>query len=376
MNKKTSRIRVVHLVTALEVGGLERVVFDLTRSLNREEFEPSILCLQDAGPLALQCEAAGIRVHALGCMGQSRVRTALRLASRLLQLRPHILHTHNPIPHFHGLAAAAGASVPVLVHTKHGRNRPELPRLVILNRLAAYLSSCVVPVSYDAAQVARRIERVPARKLCVIRNGIDTSIYYPLPRRPAGPPRAIHVARLNLIKDQKTLLKAARLVANASPDFRLDIVGDGPEREVLYRLCDEWKLGEHVVFLGERDDVKDLLRAANLFVLSSSGEGLSLTLLEAMATGLPVVATRVGGNPEVVIHGKTGLLVPAESPSALAEAILSLWRDPAHARQLGEAGRRRVEVEFDLRQVTVAYERLYRKLLARKRPAPSPGSER
>src|SRR5262249_23040999 len=229
---------------------------------------------------------------------------------------------------------------------------------------ATQLSNCIVPVSEDAAEVARRIERVSERKLCLIRNGIDLAEFQ-APQRPVeAVKRAIHVARLNIIKDQRTLLRAARLTADAVPDFRLDIVGDGEERPGLEALRDELRLTEHVRFLGERADVSQLLGQAGLFVLSSVGEGLSLTLLEAMASGLPVVSTNVGGNPEVVIHGMTGLLVPPASPPALAEAVLKLIRDPEGAQRMGRAGRRRVEAEFDMRRVAGRYEALYRQLLS------------
>jgi glycosyltransferase involved in cell wall biosynthesis len=252
------------------------------------------------------------------------------------------------------------------VHTKHGRNRPEFRRRVALNHLAARLSSCVVTVSGNAADVARRTERVPPQKLRLIRNGIDLTDFTP-PRRPADSvKRAIHVARLNVIKDQGTLLHAVRLVVDKVPDFRLDIAGEGEERQALECLRDKLDLAEHVRFLGERSDVSSLLAQSGLFLLSSIGEGLSLTLLEAMASGLPVVATHVGGNPEVVVDGHTGLLVPARSPVELAGAILSLISEPERARRMGTNGRRRVEAEFDMKRVASRYEELYRTLLQAK----------
>ena len=363
--KDLRRLRVLHLVTTLEVGGLEQVVFHLARSGAAAGLASRVLCLTEAGPLAPRFRAAGVPVEALGG-SLRRLPTVLRLARYLRRLRPHVLHTHNPVPHYFGAAASWAAGVPLLVHTKHGRNRPELPRLVFLNRLAAHLSDCVVAVSEDAAEVARRRERVPPRKLRVIHNGVDIVAFAP-PRYESGSgERVIHVARLNLIKDQPTLLRAARLVADAAPAFQLDLVGDGPERGALQKLRDDLGLEGRVHFLGERGDVAALLGAADVFVLSSIGEGLSLTLLEAMASGLPVVATRVGGNAEVVVQGRTGLLVPPGSPSELADAILSLFRDPERARRMGEAGRRRVEEAFNLRRVAAAYEGLYRELLARK----------
>jgi|SRR6516162_7102669 glycosyltransferase involved in cell wall biosynthesis len=355
-------IRVVHLVTSLNIGGLEMVVLNLARYADRRRFDLRVLCLEESGILAPRIESLGVPVESVGPPSLSRLRRLIRLSIRLGQMQPHILHTHNMMPHYFGAAAATVARVPVLIHTKHGRNNPELPRRVMLNRWASYLSSRVVAVSEDSADVARKIERVPDGKLTVIRNGINLEGFPPHHRQSAGK-RVINVARLNFIKDQATLLRAARLVADADPEFRLDIIGDGPARGELLALREDLSLGDRVCFLGERMDVAGCLAACDLFVLSSETEGLSLTLLEAMAAGLPIVATAVGGNREVVVEGETGLLVPAKSPQALAHAIRCLLCDPARLLRMGRAARAQVEKEFDMRQVVVKYETLYRELL-------------
>jgi glycosyltransferase involved in cell wall biosynthesis len=167
------------------------------------------------------------------------------------------------------------------------------------------------------------------------------------------------VARLSPEKDIATLLRAARLVADAHPDFRLEIAGAGPCDADLRRLADELNLRGHVQFLGEVGDVPALLARARLFVLPSQSEGISLTVLEAMATGLPVVTTLVGGNPEVVLGDTTGTLVPAADPPALADAIIRLLADPDRAQLMGRAARRRVEANFDVRAMVARYEALY-----------------
>jgi glycosyltransferase involved in cell wall biosynthesis len=325
-----------------------------------------VLCLQEMGTLAGRLEALGVPVESLDCPGLPKVRTLFRLTRRLSTLRPDVLHTHNPTPHLFGSLAGRLLGVPAIVHTKHGRNYPDRFRAVSVNRLASALTHTIVPVSDDAACVARQAEGVAPRKLTVIRNGIDLEKFpLPAPRGAATGKHAIHVARLNPVKDQKTLLQAIRFVVRVEPNFRLDLVGDGPAATELLALRDELSLGDCVHFLGYRQDVSSLLAGADLFLLSSLKEGISLTLLEAMATGLPIVATDVGGNREVVAHGETGLLVPPRSPEALAGAILSLIQDPNRARAMGTAGRRRVEDHFDLRQVVATYEELYRSCLTR-----------
>ncbi len=361
------RVRVVHLVLALEVGGLEKVVLNLARLAAQDAFEPRVICLREPGALAPQFAALGVPVESLDCPDLPKGRTLFRLIQRLRRLRPHVVHTHNPGPHLFGAVAARATGVPVVIHTKHGRNQPGRARAVAWNRLASSLSDCVVSVSHATAAVARGVERVPERKLRVIHNGIDLAAF-PTRTPPGGTATpAIHVARLQRIKDQPTLLKAVRLVVDAEPDFRLDLVGDGPARAELQALAKELGLTGHVRFLGERDDVSALLSAASVFVLSSLSEGVPLTLLEAMATGLPAVVTDVGGNREIVMPGETGLLVPPGSPPALAEAIRTLWTHPDQARRFGAAGRRRVEEAFDIRHVAARYESLYRELLDRKR---------
>jgi glycosyltransferase involved in cell wall biosynthesis len=250
-----------------------------------------------------------------------------------------------------------------VVHTKHGRNYPDRPVAVFKNWLASCFTDRVVPVSEDAATVVRQIERVPGRKVRVIRNGIDLDRFPFVHRNGQHTGKhAVHVARLCISKDQSTLLHAARRVLDIEPDFRLTLVGDGADREALLALKKTLGLDERVMFLGERDDVHPILAGADLFVLSSVEEGIPLTILEAMAAGLPVVATAVGGNPEVVLPNETGLLVPPQSPQMLADAILILLRDPNRARRMGAAGRNRVEQQFDVRKVVGSYEALYERL--------------
>jgi glycosyltransferase involved in cell wall biosynthesis len=169
----------------------------------------------------------------------------------------------------------------------------------------------------------------------------------------------VTVARLSPEKDLANLLRAVALVVSKAPEFRLDIAGDGPCRTELQALAAELKLASQVRFLGEVRDIAKLLGQARLFVLPSQTEGISLTILEAMARGLPVLATNVGGTPEIVVSGTSGLLVPPRDPVALAEGILKLWDNGDVARQMGLAGRRRVEDHFDIRTMVATYEALY-----------------
>ena len=290
-----------------------------------------------------------------------------RLVRRLRQLRPAILHTHNPGSHRVGVAARLLAGVPVLVHTKHGRNRPDKRRAVVVNRWLARYSDQIVAVSEDASRVAVEIERIPPAKVRVIHNGIALREPLPPDAWDTRTPRAITVARLDPIKDQATLLRAARRIVDQCRDFRLDLVGDGPSRASLEEITAQLDLSRHVTFLGYRADVADLLKRPQIFLLSSVSEGISLTLLEAMATGLPVVTTDVGGCREVVEAGVSGLLVSPRTPDALADAVLSLLENPMRCRTMGAAGRVRAAAKFDLRLTVERYDHLYQEMAKNRR---------
>jgi len=372
-------VQVVHVVTTLNIGGLERVVLDLARRRTRSLFDARVVCLDSAGILEREFAEIGVPVEIIGTQG-SVPRRVLKLAARLRQLGPHVVHTHNPQAHIHGTWAARLAGVPVVVHTKHGRAHPKPLFVSAFSRVASAWTSRFVAVSQDAACVARDIERVPLRKLQVIHNGIDVDRF---PAREARASRAgfraVTVGRLDPIKDQATLMRAARRVVDALPGFQLDVVGDGPSRTELEALRASLGLSDHVHLHGYREQVGPFLAEADLFVLSSISEGVPIALLEAMASSLPAVATDVGGIREVIVPGETGYLVPVVSPEALADAILKLQTDPAACRRLGRASRSRVEEHFNLRKVVAQYECVYLQCLGRpgahnRTPAAAPGN--
>lgn len=358
-------VEVVHLVSSLNVGGQEMVILSLVEAMDRTRFRSRVICLHERGALAPRAEAMGIPVEVIGGDGLGLVSTARRLARRLRALRPDVLHTHNPAPHQVGALARRLARVPVLIHTKHGRNFFYRRLEQWAERVAGRWSDLVVPVSRDAADVARADDRVPAARIRVIHNGVTLGAAPSRPRR-GGASRAVHVARLNRIKDQTTLLRAVRLVADRRPTFRLDIVGDGPLGTPLREESHRLGLDNVVTFHGMQDDVQPFLEGADLFVLSSVSEGIAITLLEAMGAALPVVATDVGGNREVVVPGLTGTLVPPADPAAMADAIVAMLDDPARAVSMGLAGRSRVEDEFNLARTVTAYQSAYLELLAAK----------
>jgi glycosyltransferase involved in cell wall biosynthesis len=225
--------------------------------------------------------------------------------------------------------------------------------------MVRYVSRLVddfVCVSGDAASLSFAQGIAPGR-LRTIFNGIDQERFQFTGPRPGGP--VLAVARLSPEKDVANLIRAAAIGVQRDPDLRVEVAGAGPCRVELGRLVEDLGLAGRVSFLGEVPDIPGQLARSAIFVLPSRSEGISLTLLEAMACGLPVVATRVGGTPEVVLDGQTGLLVPPGDPAALADAILRMRRDDETARRMGEAGRRRVERDFGVRRMVANYLALY-----------------
>jgi glycosyltransferase involved in cell wall biosynthesis len=352
--------RIVHVTRGLDVGGQEKLLVELARLANRRCFELHFVSLSTRGKLAGAINAQGWAVTALDEPDGLRPGLVWRLTRCLRLLDPDIVHTHDDRPLLYGAPAARLAGVPGLIHTKHyGRLAQVTPRRAALMRLVARLCQRFVCVSRASARLALA-DGVEPSKITTIWNGIDLARFAFSGPDPRGP--ALIVARLSPEKDIRTLLRATALVVRQEPSFRLDIAGAGPEQPFLERLAAELQLQQYVRFLGEVRDVPELLARARFFVLSSTTEGISLTLLEAMARGLAVVATRVGGNPEVVAEGETGLLVPAQDAGELARAMLLLWRDVEAQQCFAHRARQRVEQYFDVGRMVDAYQSLYEEL--------------
>jgi glycosyltransferase involved in cell wall biosynthesis len=362
VRKNRRKLRITHVVGQLRTGGMEKLLVEMARHADRNRFDLRFVCLEGRGPVADEIENCGWEVVCLGCPPGLRPGTIWRLGRQFIRGRADVVHTHNNAPLIYGAPAARLAGVSAVVHTRHGRSPEAGRRQRTAVRLASLLANRVVCVSEDSGRLSAA-EGISGRKLTVIRNGIDTARFAYLGPSPGGP--VVMVGRLVPAKGVDTLLRAAAIVAGQRSDYRLEIAGDGEARPGLEALSAELGLGEHVRFLGNVGDVPGLLARASALVLPSFSEGISLTLLEGMARGLPVVATRVGGNPEVVEDGVTGRLVPPGEPDALAGALSDVWPASDRTRELGRAGRERVERLFDVRRMVAEYEALYLRLTKR-----------
>ena len=367
---------IAHVVTGLQIGGLERVVVNLISGLASQADQQLVICLTDGGPFVVEVERLGAKVIVLGKRPGMDWRTIRQLAQLLRQYHVQIVHTHNPAPHFHGVLSSLFAGRPVCVHTKHGRNYPGNRKRVLLNRGLSWLTDAIVPVSDNASDVVLQIEKVNPAKVHRIWNGVDTELYKPAASSQKSEVRSPvigTVARLSSEKDQQTMLQAFKLVLDQwtqplslqpSTLPRLTFVGDGPCMAELRNEANHLEIVSQVDFLGARNDISQLLNTLTLFTLSSITEGISMTILEAMSCGLPIVATDVGGNREIVNPPECGLIVPPCDPQALAEAYLTLLRDPARRAQMGAAGRQRAIKHFSLDSMVSAYVNLYNELLS------------
>lgn len=358
-------INVLHIVLGMQVGGLEKFVLDLIDKYP-PQIKPFIVCLEGKGELGLQRKQ--LDIYELS----KRQGISLDVIRQLIVFtKSHnidLIHTHNPSPHFYGSIAGYLTGRPV-VHTKHGRNFPKDTKRVWINKLASFLTDRVVAVSHDAATVCLDVEKIPSSKVSVILNGTDTNLFFPardkiFDRR--MPLRIGIVARLSAEKDHVTLLNACKLLANRTNNFHLDVIGGGVLRETLEQTVEALGICPFVTFYGVCHNVPELLRKLDIFVLSSTTEGISLTLLEAMASELPIVATNVGGNPEVVIEGETGYLVPPQNSEEIATKLLCLINDGDLRRQMGVRGRERVISHFSIEETAKKYADLYCSVLTKR----------
>jgi len=284
------------------------------------------------------------------------------------RMRPEVVHSHHFSPLLNTVAAAKLAGVPRLVHTEHSReyleNRPDYCRAL---RWMSRLSDAFVVVGNRMASYYRDEVRVAARRLRVIRNGIDVDRYHAVTnvagvRRALGLPAGLLVGTAGRFFPEKnygTLLQAVAALVPSLPNVHLIMMGDGPERPALEAAAAELGVTDSVHFLGWRSDVADLLPLLDVFVLSSLSEGLPLVVLEAMACGVPVVTTPVGDLPEIVVEGRTGFLFPIGDADALAGIVRRLAAAGSQRRAVGCAARAWVAERYSMRQMVDAYARAY-----------------
>ncbi len=365
------RLSVVHVVLSLQTGGLERVVTDLVGEERALGQRVAVVTLSDRGELASTVEAAGVPVICAHKPAGLRFKTTQDLAAIFGKLRPDVVHTHQIGALFYAGPAARRAGVPLVVHTEHGKHYDRF-RTRWLGRLASRHAARVFCVSQDLASHMLLHRVVQPSKVLVVVNGIDTNRFNRQGEGsklrqtlgvPCDAPVVGTIGRLTEVKRQDSLIRAFVAVRQRVPEAHLLIVGDGPLMAELRGLAAELGVEQAVHFPGYQPQPERYLQVMDVFALSSRSEGMPLVLLEAGAMGLPVVAMRVGGVPEVIVQGHTGLLVAPGDEAALATALSELLADVPLAQRMGTAARERVLSTFSLSRMAGEYQQQYQELL-------------
>ena len=371
---------IVHIIYALGTGGLENGLVNIINRAPPGRYRHAIVCLTTAGEFADRLTQANVDIYTLDKRPGHDVRAYWRLFRLLWRLRPAIIHTRN-------LAALETQLVSLFlpgvrrVHGEHGRDVYDLDgsnrKYLLLRRFLKPLIHRYIAVSRDLGDWLVRRVGIPDTDVRQIYNGVDQVSFHPRgPDRPALAPTGFipaegfilgTVGRLAEVKDQSTLVEAfAHLVAERPElraSVRLILIGDGPLFATLKNKIETHGVTELVWMTGDRKDVPELLRLLDIFVLPSLAEGISNTILEAMATRLPVIATRTGGNPELVEDGENGLLVPVGDVHALSKALEKLVCDRSLAALMGTKGFEKVSARFNWAHTVDEYLGVYDSVL-------------
>lgn len=367
---------IAHVLHRFDIGGLENGVVNLINRIPPGRYRHAIIAMTEYTDFARRLSNPEVTLHAIHKREGKDPAAYLRLWRLLRRLRPAIVHSRN-LSAIEAAPVAALARVPWRVHGEHGRDVHDIDgtnqRYLQLRRICQPFIHRYIPLSKDLEGWLTGTVGVPEAKVTQLYNGVDSQRFSPDASNDAAldnesffAPDSIVIGtagRLMAVKDQPTLIRAfialMRLVPEMSPRLRLVLVGEGPLRAQCQQLIQEAGIDSQCWLAGARDDVPQLLRRMDLFVLPSLAEGISNTILEAMATGLPVVATEVGGNAELVVAGETGRLVPANDPEAMAAALAEYVRMPAEMTSHGAAGRARVEAQFTMEKMVEGYLGIY-----------------
>jgi len=371
-----SKLKVFFVITSMPVGGAEVLLSNLIRQLDRDRFQPHLICLKELGELGKQLSAELPTWHDL-----LKSKWDLGILSRLTK----IFHDHEASAvitvgagdkMFWGRLAACRAHVPVICSALHSTGWPD--GVGRLNRMLTHWTDGFIAVAQSHGEFLAKFEKFPQHKVHVIPNGVDTSRFQPKPEKRHSIRRQLHippsaplvgiVAALRPEKNHLLLVHSAVRILTQHPECHFLIIGDGPQRPLIEQHIAEVGLQHRFHLLGNRHDTPDLLAALDVFTLCSLNEANPVSILEALASGVPVVSTAVGSIHETVIDGQTGFLVPSENAVALAARVCEVLRSPNLAQQLGRNGREHIVRGWSLDAMVSGYENLISKIYDTKHP--------
>lgn len=372
---------IVHVVHRFDTGGMENGMVNLFNALPPRRYRHTVVALTDYSDFRQRISAQAVEFHALQRAPGHGLGWAARLWKLLRQLKPDLVHTRN-LAALEAQFVAAAAGIRATVHGEHGRDVFDLHgrnwKYNLLRRAARPLVSNYIAVSQDLETWLRLTIGVPPHRLHQIYNGVDSAKFHPRAgARPAfAHPESIvfgSVGRMVEVKDYPMLTRAFIQLVHRQPEraerARLVIVGEGPARGVCQALLQQAGLAHLAWLPGERHDIAEIMRAFDVFVLPSKNEGISNTVLEAQASGLPVIATAVGGNVELVKTGVNGMLVAAGDVNDMAQALLGYLDSPARIAEHSGQARRQAEQRFSIAAMAEAYARVYDRTLGRRQAA-------
>jgi len=338
-------IRLMQITHDLAIGGLQQVVVNLCRTIDKNRFHITVLCLRALGPLSDEIEKLGIKVILLP---QKKTSTDyfsfLKVANILRKERTQVIHTHNTQPLVDGtLGAILSGGRQRIIHTDHARQFPDKKRYMFAEWCMSYFVYKMIGVSEQTTDNLHKYEKVPLKKLMTIENGIDGSRFAisidrqakrkELGISPAGPVIGV-ISMLEKVKGITYLLQAMPEIIKTFPDLTLLIVGDGSEMGNLRSETNQLGVGKNVIFTGARHDIPEIFQVLDIYLLPSLSEGLPMGFLEAMASGCPAIASNVGGIPGAVVHNESAILVSPGESKELAEALLALLKDELLRKKL------------------------------------------
>jgi glycosyltransferase involved in cell wall biosynthesis len=355
-----SAIPIAFFMTSFEPGGTERQMIELVRRLDRERWAVHVATFRGQGSWFPRVAAVADSIAEFPVTTFRSARTLKHLAAFARWCRAtriSVVHTTELYSNIFGLPGAALAGVPVRIGNRREIN-PDKSAAQIAMQRGAYAAAHVVVANSRAAADRLRVERVPARKIRVIANGLDVGAVAPRAFNPT-PRKVLVVANLRPEKGHDVLIDAAAIVLTRFPDASFEIVGGGPEREPLLARAAARGVQSAFAFVGHQNDVPAKLAAADLFVLPSRSEAFPNAVLEAMAAGLPIVASAVGGIVELIDDNRSGVLVPAGDPQALADGICRLMADGRLAARCGDAARADASASYSFERMVSAFESVY-----------------